>query len=130
MAMRNLLAVSARDSVNAPPTLDQIATTPASVSELSRDETVNLLTQCAAAQSILTAHWLATPDGSASATTPTEPDEMLTVAEAAKLLRCTPRWIWRQHARHKLKFVIQKSPRSLLCSNRGIERWLEARKAR
>jgi hypothetical protein len=128
--MANLHAVPTLGAANAPPTLDMIAAIPTSVSALSRDETVNLLTRCAAAQSILTAHLLVTPEIGAPATTPTEPDTMLTVAEAAKLLRCSPRWIWRQHARRKLKFVIQKSPRSLLCSKRGVEAWLEARKAR
>jgi hypothetical protein len=127
--MANLHAVSPRDAANPPP---MIAVNPKCVETLSRDETVSLLTQCAAAQSILTAHLLTVaPDSSAPApsTTSSEPDDtLLTVAEAAKLLRRSPRWIWR-NAR-KLPFVRRISSRSLLCSRNEIKTWLAARAVR
>jgi len=55
-------------------------------------------------------------------------DQMLTVAEACGLLRCQPRFIWRN--KKKLPFVRVLGPRSLRCSRQGIESWLSARKAR
>lgn len=49
-------------------------------------------------------------------------DEMLTEAEAAKLIRRSSRWIWKN--KHRLPFVRHISSRSMLCSKNGIEKWL------
>ena len=51
------------------------------------------------------------------------PETMLTVAEAAILLRRKPRWIYRNAKR--LSFVRRLGPKSLLCSETGIRKWLE-----
>jgi hypothetical protein len=54
-------------------------------------------------------------------------DHMLLPAEAAQLLRREVRWIYRNA--HKLPFVKRVSPRSILCSEAGIRRWLGKRQA-
>ena len=54
-------------------------------------------------------------------------DEMLTTAEAAKLLRRSPRWLYRNA--HRLPFVRRLSRKSMLHSKRGIERYLARRAA-
>lgn len=53
-------------------------------------------------------------------------EDMLTVAEAAKLLRRSTRWIWRN--KRRLPFVKEITSRSMLCSKRGVEAWLASRK--
>jgi hypothetical protein len=53
-------------------------------------------------------------------------DRMLTVEEAAEILRRERRWIYRNAA--QLPFVKRISPRSLLISENGLRRWLERQK--
>jgi excisionase family DNA binding protein len=52
--------------------------------------------------------------------------ELLTINEAAALLRVTPRWLYR-HAR-KLPFTRKLSRKVLRFSRVGLERWLERQK--
>jgi hypothetical protein len=52
---------------------------------------------------------------------------MLLPNEAAAMLRRKVRWIYR--GADTLPFVRRIGPRSLLCSEQGIKRWLERRKA-
>jgi hypothetical protein len=106
------------------PKLDQIIADPATAASLTPADIAKLLAEVGAAQSILVGQLLAAPD----ATPQAEADEWLTVTEACSLLRCQPRWIWRN--KRKLGFTRQTSPRSLLCSKRGIENWLAARRVR
>jgi len=105
-----------------------ILSAPATVATLSREAICDLLAQNAAVQSTLTARLSCAPAGDTNGAGAAHvEDEMLTVAEAAKLLRREPRWIWR----HKnLPFVRRISARSLLCSKRGVETWLASRKVR
>jgi predicted DNA-binding transcriptional regulator AlpA len=56
-------------------------------------------------------------------------DRMLTVDEAAAMLRKRPQWIYRNANAGKLPFVKRISRKSLLCSKNGISRWLASRKA-
>jgi len=105
-------------------TLNDVLADPGKVRTLPRAVRSDLLAQCAAV--IVTLSSVA--DSSETKGKPDEADEMLTVEEAAALLRCQPRWVWRHKKR--LGFVRQTGPRSLLCSKRGIENWLASRKAR
>lgn len=57
---------------------------------------------------------------------PPESDRMLTVDEAAALLRRRRTWIYRHAA--TLPFVKRISRKSLLCSEAGIKRWLAGRR--
>ena len=52
--------------------------------------------------------------------------DLLTVDEAAAVLRVTPRWLYR-HAK-KLPFVRKLSRKSLRFSRSGITRWLATRR--
>ena len=54
-------------------------------------------------------------------------DQMLTVEEAAGMLRKGKRWIYRNA--HKLPFVRRLSKRSMLVSKNSLERWLTTRAA-
>jgi hypothetical protein len=51
---------------------------------------------------------------------------MLTPAEAAEMLRRTPRWIYRNAK--QLPFVKRISAKSMLCSEAGVRRWLAGRR--
>jgi hypothetical protein len=130
--MNGAISIVRRDGRGSPerPTLDQIASAPASVSTLSREAIAALLIQCAAVQNTLAVQFIMANDGhdhSASAPPITEEDEFLTPAEAAKLLRRKDaRWVYR----HKnLPFVHRVNGRVLLCSKRGLEKWLAGRRA-
>jgi predicted DNA-binding transcriptional regulator AlpA len=108
------------------PTLNDIAQDPACTGTLPPETLARLLAQVAAVQTAIAARLLAAPVNGTSA--PTGPDdEMLTVAETAKLLRRSERWIYRHP---ELPFIKRISSRSLLCSKAGIEKWLASRKAR
>jgi len=54
-------------------------------------------------------------------------DEYLTTAEAAALLKVSPKWIYRRSSR--LPFVRKLSRRELRCSRRGLERYMATRGA-
>jgi predicted DNA-binding transcriptional regulator AlpA len=110
--------------VSVRPTLDLILTRPDCVDGLPREVITELLAQSAAVQSTLTASLLRptpapVPAGDAD-------DMMLTTPEAARLLRKSPRWIYRRAG--TLPFVRRLSPRSMVHSKRGIERYLATRK--
>jgi len=59
-------------------------------------------------------------------TTTLELDTTLSVAEVAKLLKRTPRWVWR--SQRKLPFLRRIGGRGLLASRRELERWLAGQK--
>jgi len=98
------------------PSLDNVVRDPVSVATLTPAEIAKLLAEVGAAQSILTAQLLAAPAALPTCDTSAAPDTMLTVAEAAKLIRRDRRWIWRH--KKTLPFVKQISGRSLfaLCA--------------
>jgi hypothetical protein len=108
--------------------LDALLAHPDCCSTLTRAVALDLLTRTTALSAMLTARVLATAHERQNARHQIElPDagDLITVAEAAKILRRSRRWIWRQ--KRKLPFIHEISPRSLLCSRRGIARWLAAR---
>lgn len=57
---------------------------------------------------------------------PEAPDRMLSVAEAAERLAVSVDWLYRRS--DSLPFVRKLSDRTLRFSERGIERWLEAKR--
>jgi hypothetical protein len=99
--------------------------------ELSQVDPASILTTdipaalaaLAALQGALAARLLTTP---APVPSTEDDDVMLTTPEAAKLLRRSPKWIYR-HARH-LGFVKRLGPRSMVHSKRGVEKYLASRK--
>jgi hypothetical protein len=111
------------------PTLDMVLTTPQAAAALDRDTLAQLLAEAAAVQSTLTARLLqAAPVAAANGAGAAHvDDELLTVRQAAGLLRREPRWIWRHK---RLPFVRQISSRSLLISRRELEKWLASRRVK
>jgi hypothetical protein len=104
------------------PTLDELISNPALAQNLQPDILRKLLVRAASVQSVL-ANQLLIVGGDDARRESVEPDEMLTVAEAAKLLRRTARWLWRhQH----LPFVRRISNRNLLISKNDLTKWLAA----
>lgn len=114
------------------PTLDEIARDPHCATNLSPEISVKLLALAAAVESTLTAHLLSTTingaGNGATSPTPAGDDQLLTVAEAATLLRRTSRWIFRNKAR--LPFVRRVGRRGLLCSKQGIATWLAGQRVK
>ncbi len=113
--------------MNPRPTLDMIATTSGCAAGLPTEVLTELLAQTAAVQSALVASLLAaglgSTNGNGAIAQPVETDDrMLTVAEAAALLRKKPRWIYRSAKR--LPWVKRLSGKSLLCSEQGLRKWL------
>jgi hypothetical protein len=101
---------------------------PALVSQLSRAELAELLLQVRALEGVLLIRLLADPSDSSRRHRPDSPDpdpndRMLTVDEAAALLRKDKRWIYRR--KRKLPFVHILSERSLLCSERSLRQWIK-----
>lgn len=54
------------------------------------------------------------------------PDRLLTVGEAARKLQVSKDWIYRNHKR--LQFATKLGPKNVRCSERGIEKWITARR--
>jgi len=108
------------------PTLDEIARDPSRAHGLPAPTLVALATLCAAAQSVIAqaqAALLLSPQ--ARPTRNDSPDDqMLTVEEAAAMLRQSKQWLYR-HA-DQLPFVRRLSRKKLLCSRSGIVHWLAA----
>ncbi len=108
------------------PTLDSVS--PASLEPLDREALHALLMQCTSAQNLIVARLLALPPAVNGAHPDDDHrDEWLTPKEAAALLRRDLRWIYRR--KKLLPWIRQVSPRSLLCSKRGLDRWLAGRRA-
>ena len=111
------------------PSLDELLANPDSCSTLTRAAALDLLTRTTSLSAMLTARILATAPAQERQNARhhielPETDDLITVAEAAKILRRSPRWFWRH--KRKLPFIHEISPRSLLCSKRGIANWLAA----
>ena len=90
------------------------------VAQIGRDKTLTLIMG-------LTACLLATPAPftNGATTSPAAPDETLDVAGVSKVIRKSPRWIWR-HAK-RLKFL-RRVGRELVASRRDVEKWLSDQK--
>lgn len=109
------------------PTLDELAAQPDRAMGLSLGLIAALITKCSAEQAKLSAAQnalaVALLDPKPAGYQTAVADRMLTTAEAAEMLRRSPRWIYRNADR--LPFVKRISQKSLLCSEVGIKRWLE-----
>jgi hypothetical protein len=107
--------------------LDALLAHPDCCSTLTRAAALDLLTRTTSLSAMLTARVLATaherPDTRHHIELP-DADDLITTDEAAKLLRRSRRWLYRH--KRKLPFIHEISPRSLLCSKRGIANWLAA----
>ena len=105
------------------PGLDRIADDPRCLAGLPKSAAPPLMLRLAAALTAVAA-WAANEDSSEQpAAIAPAADRMLTVREAAELLRHKPRWIY-DNADH-LPFVHRVSSKSFLCSENGIRRWLQ-----
>lgn len=114
--------------MKAVPTLDQLARDPSAAVGLPAAALAALHAQCTAALSAI-GMALASVQSSHDANTKAvgdDGDRLLTVDEAAELLRRDRRWIYRHST---LPFVRRVSRKSLLCSESGIRKWLAARRA-
>jgi hypothetical protein len=87
------------------------------------DQIPAVLAQLAAFQTTLAARLMVPALPQAKAEND-KPDRMLTVDEAAVLLRRSRQWIYRHS---HLPFVKRISRKSLLCSETGVKRWLATR---
>jgi hypothetical protein len=112
-------------AMQAVPTLDQLARDPSAAVGLPTSALAALHLQCTAALSAIGFAWASAGQ---SGQTPAEnrDDRMLTVDEAAAMLRRDRRWIYRHS---NLPFVRRVSRKSLLCSESGIKKWLAAKRA-
>jgi helix-turn-helix protein len=111
------------------PTLDTVLRSPACVADIPRAILVELLAEAAAVQSTIVARLVAVGGNCVEVPTPGVPEsegKMMTVAEAAALLRKQPRWVYR-HAK-QLPFVKRLSPKALLVSEAGLRKWIEQRR--
>jgi predicted DNA-binding transcriptional regulator AlpA len=107
------------------PTLDQIAADPRCVAGLQQSTVRDLLRRCAVVQSMLVVE-LKPEDGMPQhGANGQEDDRLLTAKEAAEMLRRSVRWLYRK--KHTLPFVRKISPRTFVCSQKGIKQWLERR---
>jgi hypothetical protein len=96
------------------------------ISTLDREGLAALLGELKTLEGRVMGRLLLSASGQPTAS-PREDEHMLTVDEAAKVLRRGRQWIYRNA--HSLPFVKRISRKSLLCSETGLKRWLAARKA-
>jgi hypothetical protein len=108
------------------PELDHIAVDPRCLVGLSKRAITALLLRTAVVQSALTAALAAEDSREQPASTALEDDRMLTIDEAAAVLRKSRQWFYRHES---LPFIKRISRKSLLCSEVGMKRWLALRKA-
>lgn len=113
-------------SLNAIPRLEEIAESPAAVSQLSSDVVEALLGKCSVAQGALVGRLLALR---ASGNGPREPERenLLTAEQAAPILGVTPRWLYR-HSK-KLPFARHLSRKVLRFSETGLRKWQATKRA-
>jgi hypothetical protein len=108
------------------PELDRIAADPRCLAGLSKRAITALLLRTSVVQSALTAALAAEDPHEPPAAIITEDDRMLTIDEAAGMLRKSRQWFYRHES---LPFIKRISRKSLLCSEIGMKRWLASRKA-
>jgi len=102
------------------PTLDAIAANPAIALELSGDAVKALLVRSTAVnQALLTALLASSSYGLV------EPDHLISVDEAAKLIRMSARWIY-EH-KDELPFTVVVG-RAVRCSHRAVMRYIRERR--
>lgn len=115
--------------------LESLLADPSRAAEVSREEAVALLVALSTLQAALvtTVSRLPSPGHTGgkhpietAGAPPWSPDDLLTVDEAAAMLRVAPRWLYR-HAR-TLPFARKLSAKVLRFSRAGIARWLATRR--
>jgi predicted DNA-binding transcriptional regulator AlpA len=107
--------------------LDECLADPGLAQRLPRETAVALLANLSVVQAALVARILAEPAPTLGAAPGSaEPDRLLTPEEAANRLGQTRRWLFR-HAK-TLPFARRLSRKALRFSERGLERWLAARR--
>jgi excisionase family DNA binding protein len=99
--------------------------TSADLAELEPRQIPALLAALAAMQAQLAARLLAAEEPSPSAQAEAYDDKMLTVGEAAAMLRKSAKWIYR----HRNLPFVKKVGGGLLISKQDLERWLTRQKA-
>ncbi len=113
------------------PTLDQLAADPALATGLSATALAVITARLAAVQQGVATALALSANGNGNhnpgSTAQGEQDHLLRIKEAAEQLRRAPSWIYRR--RGSLPFVKRLGPRSYVCSQAGLERWLAVRKA-
>jgi helix-turn-helix protein len=123
--MANSAAID-RAHLAAVPLLDELATRPDRAIGLPVETIAGLLAKNAAAGNALSAALLLSKSNPEPNTSIDEDETWLTPDEAAPILRRKKRWIYRNAGR--LPFVRKVSGRGLLCSEKGLRRWLERQK--
>jgi hypothetical protein len=112
-----------RIAVNAVrPTLDLILASPQAVASLPREVIAELLAESTTVSALLAARLASSAREPASS--PKEGDDWISIDEAAQRLGKTRRWIFK-NAR-TLPFTRRVSKKTLLCSSKGIEKWLSS----
>lgn len=96
------------------------------VAELNPEQLASLIGQLEQLKAIAWARLVSIPTTTKGAKPEPIADRLLTIAEAATLLRKTPEYIYRNKAR--LPFVKRIALRSYICSEAEIHRWLAHRK--
>ncbi|MHB8382328.1 MAG: hypothetical protein ACYDC3_08300 [Candidatus Binataceae bacterium] len=105
------------------PTFDELIANPALALTLPPATAAVLLGRVGIATAALQARLLAAVVEQNKPSVASEPEKMITVAEAAERLRRVPRWFYR-HA-SQLPFVRRISRKTLLISEPGLAKWLE-----
>jgi predicted DNA-binding transcriptional regulator AlpA len=90
------------------------------ISAIPTDQLLPTLTRLAALQSQVAARLMATP--APVAVDEEGDDRLLTISEAAALLKCSPKWFYR-HPR--LPFVRRLGPRCVRYSEKSLRLWLK-----
>ncbi len=113
-------------SLNAIPRLEEIAESPAAVSQLPADSRQALMSQCIIALNALFAAGL-THNVKGNGPMEPEKENLLTAEQAAPILGVTPRWLYRRSK--KLPFARHLSRKVLRFSETGLRKWLAAKRA-
>ena len=113
-------------TIQAVPTLDQLAREPSCAMGLSVSTLAALQSQCAAAQSALAAAQLVSAQRAPGADQRST-DRTLDADEIARALGVSRRWVFR-NAREKLPFVRRISRKALSCSEAALRRWRESQR--
>jgi hypothetical protein len=128
--LRTLRKANARQQEREPgqTTLDTIAREPNAIVFLPRGAVVDLLAEVAAVQNTLVARLLSLDQreanaGYASAPAPDGKDQWITITEASKHICRSRKWFYRRA--DELPFIKRISPKALLVSRQGLDRWIE-----
>jgi hypothetical protein len=106
-----------------PLTFDELIANPALADTLPPTMAAVLLGRVGIATAALQARLLAAVVDQNKPSIASDPEKMITVAEAAERLHRVPRWFYRHAA--QLPFVRRISRKTLLISEPGLAKWLE-----